>query len=65
MTKNDSYQEMNQELETIVEELQSDDVDVDTALKLYERGQKVIEALEARLADAENKISELKPRRIQ
>ena len=40
-----------------------DDVDVDAALKLYEQGQELVKQLEKILTEAENKVTELKPKR--
>jgi exodeoxyribonuclease VII small subunit len=65
MTKQaQSYQELHDELESVLAQLQSDDVDIDAALKLYEKGQALIAKLEARLAEAEHKITELTPKRL-
>jgi exodeoxyribonuclease VII small subunit len=55
-----SFAELNDALETIIDQLQVDDIDVDEALKLYERGIKLTEQLETQLKQAENTIRELK-----
>ncbi len=55
-----NYQELQAELEQIMLDLQRDDLDVDTALKRYERGLTIIKALETYLETAENKVSQLK-----
>jgi exodeoxyribonuclease VII small subunit len=63
MTKsksNDSYEELKAELDAIMVELQRDDVDVDEALKQYERGLELVKQLEAKLKLAENTVRELK-----
>jgi exodeoxyribonuclease VII small subunit len=54
-----SYQELQAQLDEILARLQSDDVDVDTALKLYQEGQKLVKSLESRLTKAENTIRKL------
>jgi len=55
-----SYEALSSELEAIMLELQRDDLDIDLAIKHYERGLELIKALENYLKTAENKISELK-----
>jgi exodeoxyribonuclease VII small subunit len=60
MTKEINYQELSQELDTILAQLQSDDFDIDEALKLYERGIEITKQLESYLKTAENKVSKLK-----
>lgn len=59
-TKKKSFAELNDELETIIDQLQVDGIDVDEALKLYERGIKLADELESQLKQAENTIRELK-----
>lgn len=54
------YAKLNRELETIVDQLQTADLDIDEAVKLYERGMKIIKDLEAYLKTAENKVSKIK-----
>lgn len=58
-----TYQELSRELDDVLTRLQADDVDVDQALQLHEQGQQLVKQLEAMLADAENKVTELKPKR--
>lgn len=61
MTKaNASYEDLKQELDTILAELQRDDLGVDDALKHYQRGLELVEQLEQHLKKAENTINELK-----
>ncbi len=64
MTKLDSYKSLKSELDAVMAELQNEDLDVDEALKLYRRGQELIQKLEEYLKTAENKLTELrsKPR---
>jgi exodeoxyribonuclease VII small subunit len=60
MTKKIDYQTLSAELDAIMAELQKDNVDVDDALKHYERGLELVKQLETYLQSAENKITELK-----
>ena len=66
MTKTDpkqpapTYEALKTELDTILAELQREDLDVDTALKHYQRGLELVRQLEKYLAKAENKVTELK-----
>jgi len=55
-----SYQEMANELNDILLELQAEDLDIDTAVKQYERGLELVRELEAYLKSAENTVSKLK-----
>ena len=55
-----NYQKLNTELEQIMFELQREDLDIDLALKRYERGLVVIKELETYLETAENTVKELK-----
>ena len=56
-TKN--YQSLKTELDTVLDELQHDSIDVDAALKGYERGLELIQQLETYLKTAENHIKQL------
>jgi exodeoxyribonuclease VII small subunit len=62
MAKGDkpSYQTLASELDDILLELQQSDLDVDEAVKKYERGLMLIKELEKYLDEAENKVSQLK-----
>lgn len=61
MAKKDTgYQQLSLELDEILAQLQQPDIQVDTAVALYEKGLKLIEQLEAHLHQAENKIEQLK-----
>ena len=59
-TKQASYQELREQLDEIMQQLQAEDLDVDTAIALYEQGQKLLVALDKRLQAAENHIKTLK-----
>lgn len=54
--KTTNFRALNDELEQIMDKFQADDIDVDEAIGLYERAQKIIEELEVYLKGAENKI---------
>jgi exodeoxyribonuclease VII small subunit len=51
-----NYQLKMRELQTLLTEMQSEDIDVDLALSKYEQGKIIIEQLEKYLKNAENKI---------
>jgi exodeoxyribonuclease VII small subunit len=59
MPKELDYRALSDELETIVEALQRDDIDVDVAMQKYERGLELVEQLEKYLKTAENRIEKL------
>ena len=54
--KTPSYQTLKTELDTVLDQLQKPDTDVDAALKGYQRGLELITQLESYLKTAENKI---------
>jgi exodeoxyribonuclease VII small subunit len=56
------YQSLKTELDDVMAKLQRDDLDVDEALKLYERGLELAKQLEDYLKTAENTVRELKGR---
>lgn len=55
-TKNVSYQALKAELDTVLNQLQQPDTDVDATLKGYQQGLELISQLEAYLKTAENRI---------
>jgi exodeoxyribonuclease VII small subunit len=60
MVKNEkNYQQISRELDEILSAIQQPDVTIDEALKLFERGQKLLIELETYLKSAENKIRKL------
>lgn len=59
-TKKFDYRQLNTELDAILMQLQSDDLDVDEAVVLYERGIQITKELEAYLKTAENKVAKIK-----
>ncbi len=52
----ESYSELKNRLEEIIEALQSTDLDLDEAIKLHEEGQKILKKLDDYLAGMEAKI---------
>lgn len=60
MTKETDYQTLYEQLDAVLAKLQAPDVHVDEAVKLYEEGLKLVDALEKHLKQAENKIEKLK-----
>jgi exodeoxyribonuclease VII small subunit len=58
--KNESYQVLQNELQTILLAMQREDLDIDEAIKNYENGLVILKKLEAYLQTAENKVAELK-----
>lgn len=61
--KTQDYQALKAELDGIMLELQREDLDVDTALRYYERGLELVGLLEAYLKTAENRVRELKAKK--
>ncbi|MEI8338585.1 exodeoxyribonuclease VII small subunit [bacterium] len=55
-----NYQEKSQQLDNIIASLQNPDDDIDSAIKNYENGKKIIKEIEEYLTKAENKIKKLK-----
>lgn len=60
MTKKLTYQQMQSELETILTDMQREDLDVDLAIEHYERGLELVRELETYLKQAENRVTEIK-----
>ncbi len=58
MTK--TYKQLQAELDEVMEKIQAEELDVEEAIKLFERGEKLIAELELYLKTAENKIKRLK-----
>ncbi len=55
-----SYETLSDELENIMVQLQDESLDIDLAIKHYQRGLELVKALEDYLKNSENKINELK-----
>ena len=60
MAAKKSYGELQAELEEVLLQLQSGELDIDQALKLHKQGEALVAELEAYLADAKNEIEQLK-----
>jgi exodeoxyribonuclease VII small subunit len=62
MTKQESlnFEQLRQELDTILAELQSEAIDVDAAVAKYERGLTIIKELEQYLDQAENRVRDIR-----
>lgn len=54
-----SYEALNQELESVLSSLQSGELSIDEALKVYSRGQEIIAELQEFLKKASNKIKKI------
>jgi exodeoxyribonuclease VII small subunit len=57
---NQTYRELNDELDNIMLELQSGELDIDLAVEKYERGMQILKKLETYLTTAENKVKLIK-----
>jgi exodeoxyribonuclease VII small subunit len=60
MAKQQTYKELSAELDKVMADLEQGDLDIDAAVKCYERGLVIVSELETHLRDAENKVVELK-----
>lgn len=58
-TKKVDYRKLNDELDGILERLQSGEISIDEAVPAYERGMQLVKELETYLQDAENRITEV------
>ena len=59
MAKEKSFEELFQRLEEIVKEMETEDLQLEKSLQLFEEGVKLSEQLRGQLSGAEQKISEL------
>lgn len=55
-----TYSQLQAELDELLLQLQSGDLDIDKALTLHKEGEKLVAELEAYLASAKNEITHLK-----
>lgn len=55
-----TYKEKSEQLDVLVEELQSGNLDIDESIKKYEEAIKLIKELEKYLQTAENSVTKLK-----
>lgn len=53
------YKALNDELQALLVQLQGEDIDVEEAVKLYERGLEIVAQLEEYLKTSENRITKL------
>lgn len=60
---NKNYRELQLELDELLGNLQSDELDIDEAMKAYERGMALAKELEDYLKTAENKITKIQASR--
>ncbi len=60
MTRTIDYVKLSKELDTILSVLQSAELDIDEAVKQYERGMEIVKQLEAYLKTAENRVTKIK-----
>lgn len=60
MVQKKSYRELQTQLDTVLDHLQSAELDIDKALELYKQGQNLIKQLEDYLQTAKNTVEELK-----
>jgi exodeoxyribonuclease VII small subunit len=58
--KTTDYNNLRAELDTIMVDLESSELDIDAATKAYERGLAIIKELETYLDSAENAIKKIK-----
>jgi exodeoxyribonuclease VII small subunit len=58
--KDPDYRTLSDELDALLATLQSSDIQVDEAMKLYEQGLGLVKQLEQRLGQAENELITLK-----
>jgi exodeoxyribonuclease VII small subunit len=55
-----TYRELQEALDNVLEELQSAELDIDKALALHKRGEKLLAELEEYLKNAKNQVEQLK-----
>ena len=60
MNKVLNYKQLSEELETILNKLQSGELDIDDAIKQYEQGMAIVQQLQTYLKQAENKVTKVK-----
>lgn len=60
-----TYAQLSEELDRVMADLEGGELDIDEAVKRYERGLTIVRELEAYLKDAENKVTELKASTLQ
>ncbi len=58
--RNRSFVELRNELDSVMNHLQEENLDIDEAIKLYKRGQELVAELSKYIKEAKNEISKLK-----
>lgn len=58
--KKTDYRALQQELDEILAKMQHEELDIEAAVKSYERGMVIVKELEAHLGAAENTVTKLK-----
>ncbi len=60
MTDKRTYKQIIEELDNVISELQSENVDLDKVIELYKKGQSLTNALEQYIKRSENIVKEIK-----
>lgn len=60
MTKEIDYQALSSELDSLLSRLQSEELAINEAIKLYEHGLDITKQLETYLKEAENKVTKIR-----
>jgi exodeoxyribonuclease VII small subunit len=60
MTQEFDYTALSEELDLILNQLQTGELDIDDSVRLYERGMKIVKQLENYLVTAENRVKKIK-----
>lgn len=58
--KSVNYRKLNDELDGILLDLQNGELDIDQAVKKYERGVEIVKQLQSYLKEAQNKVTKVK-----
>ncbi len=59
MTKTQSFEENIKELETIIEELEKGEIDLDSSIEKYTKAMKLISTCEKKLNEVEEKVNKI------
>ena len=63
--KKREFKDIKEDLDAVLSSLQSGEADVDSVLKLYKRGQALINEMESYIKSAENSIRKIKAKSRQ
>jgi exodeoxyribonuclease VII small subunit len=58
-TQETDYRKLNQELEQVLEQLESDQLDIEAAIKQYQRGMELVDQLQKHLKTAKNSVKKV------